>query len=65
MVTSVVQRVSKGVSVSVRLELKVSKYIYTVTVTFTISTSPGVRCTSKRLCQCVNISLVLYTRGLF
>jgi hypothetical protein len=52
MVTSVVQRVNKVVSVSVSLELKYNKFIYTVMVPFTISTSVGVSCISKR---CVNV----------
>jgi hypothetical protein len=65
MVTSVVLRVDKGVSVSVSLELKFNKYIYTVTVPFTISTSVRVSFTSKRLFQCVNISRALHKRGLF
>jgi hypothetical protein len=64
MVSSVVQRVSKGVSVSVSLELKFNKYIYTFNVRFTISASVGVSYTSRRLCQCVNIRQALHTRGL-
>jgi hypothetical protein len=57
MVSSVVQRASKGVSVSVSLELKFDKFIYTFNVRFTLSTSVGVSCTSKR----VNIRRALHT----